>query len=61
MFTKEKQSTSAKIGVISTAWMFLVIAMIATTFTLYQQQQQFDKQGPSFPEVSSRYQYMNYY
>jgi hypothetical protein len=59
MFAREKQSTSAKIGVISTAWMVLVIAMIATTFTLYGQQN--EQQGPDFPQLSSRYQYMNYY
>lgn len=59
MFARDKHSTSAKIGVISTAWMVLVIAMIATTFTLYEQQ--IEKQGPEFPQLSSRYQYMNYY
>jgi hypothetical protein len=59
MFARDKQSTSAKIGVISTAWMVLVITMIATTFTLYEQQ--IEKQGPEFPQLSSRYQYMNYY
>jgi len=32
---------------------------LATTFTLYEQQ--IEKQGPEFPQVSSRYQYMNYY
>ncbi len=58
MFAKEKQSTSAKIGVISTAWTMLVIAMLATTFSLYEQKPQ---QGPEFPQLTSRYQYMNYY
>ncbi|MBD9389996.1 hypothetical protein HGO37_23495 [Rhizobium sp. CG4] len=59
MFIKGKQSTSTKIGAISTAWMVLVFTMLATTFTLYEQQ--IEKQGPEFPQVSSRYQYMNYY
>jgi hypothetical protein len=39
--------------------MVLVFTMLATTFTLYEQQ--IEKQGPEFPQVSSRYQYMNYY
>jgi len=59
MFTREKQSTSAKIGVISTAWTMLVIAMVATTFSLYAQKPQ--PQGPDYPQLTSRYQYMNYY
>ncbi|WP_313618160.1 hypothetical protein [Agrobacterium sp.] len=59
MFIKGKQSTSTKIGAISTAWMVLVFTMLATTFTLYEQR--IEKQGPEYPQVSSRYQYMNYY
>lgn len=59
MFAKEKQSTSAKIGVISTAWTMLLIAMIATTFSLHAQKPQ--QQEASFPQLTARYQYMNYY
>jgi hypothetical protein len=59
MFTKEKQSTTAKIGVISTAWTMLVIAMVATTFSLYEQKP--DQQGPDFTQFTSRAQYTNYY
>jgi predicted RND superfamily exporter protein len=59
MFIKEKQSTSAKIGVISTAWTMLVIAMLATTFSLYGQKPQ--QNGPDYPQLTSRAQYTNYY
>ncbi|KQQ46792.1 MULTISPECIES: hypothetical protein [Rhizobium/Agrobacterium group] len=59
MFIKEKQSTSAKIGVISTAWTMLVIAMVAMTFSLYGQKP--EQNGPEFPQLTSRTQYMNYY
>lgn len=59
MFTKVKQSTSAKIGVISTAWTMLVIAMVATTFSLYGQKP--DQNGPNYPQLTARTQYMNYY
>ncbi|KAA1237003.1 hypothetical protein FHL81_10105 [Agrobacterium tumefaciens] len=59
MFVREKQSTSAKISVISTAWTVLVIAMIATTFSLYEQKT--ETQGPDYPQLTARYQYMNYY
>ncbi|KAA3512069.1 MULTISPECIES: hypothetical protein [Agrobacterium] len=59
MFIKEKQSTSAKIGVISTAWTMLVIAMLATTFSLYGQKTQ--QNGPDYPQLTARSQYMNYY
>lgn len=59
MFIKEKQSTSAKIGVISTAWTMLVIAMVATTFSLYGQKP--EQNGPEFQQLTSRSQYMNYY
>ena len=59
MFVREKQSTSAKISVISTAWTVLVIAMVATTFSIYEQKP--EKQGPDYPQLTARYQYMNYY
>ncbi|MDQ1186206.1 hypothetical protein [Agrobacterium larrymoorei] len=59
MFAKENRSTSAKIGVISTAWTMLLIAMVATTFSLYAQKPQ--QQEANFPQLTSRYQYMNYY
>ena len=59
MFVREKQSTSAKISVISTAWTVLVIAMVATTFILYEQKP--EKLGPDYPQLTARYQYMNYY
>lgn len=59
MFAREKQSTSAKISVISTAWTVLVIAMVATTFSLYEQKPA--QQGADFPQLTARYQYMNYY
>jgi len=59
MFTKEKQSTTAKIGVISTAWTMLVIAMVATTFSLYEQKS--DQQGPNLTQFTSSSQYTNYY
>ena len=59
MFVREKQSTSAKISVISTAWTVLVIAMVATTFSLYEQKP--EKLGPDYPQLTARYQYMNYY
>ena len=59
MFVREKQSTSAKISVISTAWTVLVIAMVATTFSLYVQKP--EKLGPDYPQLTARYQYMNYY
>ncbi|XUY28004.1 hypothetical protein RMR21_006560 [Agrobacterium sp. rho-8.1] len=59
MFTKVNQSTSSKIGVISTAWTMLVIAMVATTFSLYGQKPQ--DNGPEFPQLTSRSQYTNYY
>ncbi|KJF66626.1 hypothetical protein [Rhizobium nepotum] len=59
MFVREKQSTSAKISVISTAWTVLVIAMVATTFSLYEQKP--DAQGPDYQQMTSRSQYMNYY
>lgn len=59
MFTKAKQSTSAKIGVISTAWTMLVIAMVAVMFSLNSQKP--PQNGPDFPQLTSRTQYMNYY
>ncbi|MDS7597169.1 hypothetical protein [Agrobacterium tumefaciens] len=58
MFVKEKQSTSAKISVISTAWTMLVIAMVATTFSLYEQKA--EHQGPDYPQLTARYQHLNY-
>ena len=59
MFSKEKQSTSAKIGVISTAWTMLVIAMVAVMFSLNSEKSA--QNGPDFPQLTSRTQYMNYY
>lgn len=59
MFAREKQSTSAKISVISTAWTVLVIAMVATTFSLYDQKP--SAQGPDYPQMTARYQSMTYY
>lgn len=59
MFVREKHSTSAKISVISTAWTVLVIAMVATTFSLYDQKPA--AQGPDYPQMTARYQSMTYY
>ncbi|MCL6651848.1 hypothetical protein A6R70_06050 [Agrobacterium rubi] len=59
MFTKANQSTSSKIGVISTAWTMLVIAMVATTLSLYGQKPQ--DNASDFPQLTSRTQYINYY
>jgi hypothetical protein len=59
MFVREKQSTSAKISVISTAWTVLVVAMVATTFSLYEQKS--DAQGPDYPQLTARYQSISYY
>lgn len=59
MFSRQKNYMTDKISLISSIWMVMVVAMLATTFTLYQQQ--FEKSGPQYPQVSARYQYMNYY
>ena len=59
VFVRDKQSTAAKVGGRSAAWTVLVIAMVATTFSLYEQKP--EKLGPDYPQLTARYQYMNYY
>jgi hypothetical protein len=52
MFSRSKNSTTSKIELISSLWSVLIIAMLATTFTLYQGQS--GLQNSNAPQLTLR-------
>jgi hypothetical protein len=52
MFSRSKNSTTSKIELISSLWSVLIIAMLATTFTLYDRQN--TSQDDNAPQVTFR-------
>jgi hypothetical protein len=52
MFSRSKNSTTSKIELISSLWSVLIIAMLATTFTLYHSQNA--SQNGNAPQLTLR-------